>query len=165
MELLIPTEKISLLLKISHTIPVAVVHPSSLENYCSPFVLVLTVLPAQTSTQHDGNGTGLLLGKTTGDFLEKRSEVKNVGISKATYNQSVFALLLPKQCTLSLMYSYLCVNLHLCVSSQTLLVVLVSPNPACLCATEDFHFQLALKHWNACSFFSKPLIPTMLRQS
>lgn len=82
MELLIPTEKISLLLKISHTVPVTVVHPSSLENYCSRLVLVLTVLLVAASTQCNGNsiGQGSAPGEDNWRFYIKKTTVKNVGI-------------------------------------------------------------------------------------
>lgn len=164
MELLIPTEKISLLWKVSHGVSVTVVHPS-LGNHCSWFVLVLAVLLVLCQfpvswEQHSVRGCSWGRQLT---LFHKEVSVKSVGISKATGVQSVLALLL-----WSKVYfpwgacSYLCSNCHLGVSSQAVLVVLASPNPVFLCTKEEIHFQLDLKHRRTWKFFPKPLIQPIL---
>lgn len=145
MKLLIPTEKISLLLEVSHRMSVTVVHPSP-GNHCSWFVLVLPVLLVLCQfpvpwEQHSVRGCSW--GKRF-TFSHKEVFVKGVGISGAPDVQSVFALCLWSTCP------YLCSSCHLGVSSQALLVVLANPNPACLHTKEEVHFQFALKHWKTC---------------
>lgn len=152
MELLIPTEKISLLLKVSQGISVTVEHPS-LGNHCSWFVLVLAVLlvlcqcpvPWEQHSVRAAPGEGnsyFSISKCPWKCGYLQSYRCSVSVCTAVLKHGVFS----PWSTCSCLYS----NRHLGVSSQAVLVVLVSPNPACLYTKEEVRFQSALKHWKTC---------------
>lgn len=156
MELLIPTEKISLLLKISHTVSLTMGHLSSQDNYCSWFVLVLSVLPVEATTsakweQHWVRDC-LLPMKTTDHFLCKSLQQKM---------QPVFAFFQSSP-YFPFGTTYPCTNCHFFFLLSNLTGGIGVTEPSSKCSKEKFHFHLALTDWKAFSFLPKPLIHPML---
>ena len=99
-EPLIPTEKVSLLLKISHS-----TFDYRTSDFMRELILLISASPwcaAHGSCHPSRMGPAFGKGLTTPSednwpFRSQKSAVKNVSISKAFCDQAVFVSLLPKQ--------------------------------------------------------------------